>query len=59
MSKKLKNGPSMVKFFFLEIGHIGYQKIGNFTLISKMEICFSDKMLPKKLELKNEKKLLM
>jgi hypothetical protein len=37
-----------VKFFFLEIGHIGYQKIESFMLISKKQTCLSDKMPPKK-----------
>ncbi len=41
--------------FFLEIGHIGYQKIGNFMLISKKQTCLSEKMPPKKLKLKNKK----
>ncbi len=33
-------------FFFLEIGHIGCQKIKNFMLISKKQTCFSDKQMP-------------
>ena len=45
-----------MKIFFLEIGHIGYQKIENFMLISKMQTYLSDKMPPKKLKLKNDKK---
>jgi hypothetical protein len=44
-----------VKIFFLEIGHIGYQKIENFMLISKVQTYFSDKMPPKKLKLKKGK----
>jgi hypothetical protein len=42
-----------VKFFFLEIGHIGYKKIENFKLISKKQTCLSDKKPPKKV--KNKK----
>jgi hypothetical protein len=39
--------------FFLGIGHIGYLKKSRiFMLISKILICLSDKMLPKKLKLK-------
>jgi hypothetical protein len=45
-----------VKIFFLEIGHIGYQKIKNFMLISKLQTYLSDKMPPKKLKLKNDEK---
>ncbi len=45
-----------MKIFFLEIGHIGYQKIENFMLISKLQTYFSDKIRPKKLKLKNDKK---
>jgi hypothetical protein len=45
-----------VKFFLLEIGHIGYQKIKNFMLISKMQTYLSDKMLPKKVKIKKRKK---
>jgi hypothetical protein len=45
-----------VKFFFLEIGHIGYQKIDNFMLISKMQTYLSDKMPPKKVKIKKRKK---
>jgi hypothetical protein len=41
-----------VKFFFLEIGHIGYQKIENFMQISKKQTCLSDKMPPKKVKIK-------
>ncbi len=41
-----------MKIFFLEIGHIGYQKIGNFMLISKKQTCLSDKMPPKKVKIK-------
>jgi hypothetical protein len=40
---------------FLEIGHMVYQKIKNFMLISKMLTYLSDKMPPKKLKLKKEK----
>ncbi len=50
-----KIGPSEVNIFFLEIGHIGYQKIENFMLVSKKQTCLSDKMPPKQLKLKNEK----
>jgi hypothetical protein len=46
-----------VKIFFLEIGQIGYQKIENFMLISKMKTCLSDKMLPKKVKIKKRKKM--
>jgi hypothetical protein len=45
-----------VKNFFLEIGPIGYHKIENFMLISKMQTCLSEKCPPKKLKLKKEKK---
>ncbi len=45
-----------MKFFFLEIGHIGYQKIENFMLISKMQTYLSDKMPPKKGKIKKDKK---
>jgi hypothetical protein len=38
--------------FFLEIGHIGYQNIENFMLISKKQTCLSDKMPPKKVIIK-------
>ncbi len=41
------------EFFFLEIDHMGYPKIENFMLISKMQTFNSDKMPPKKLKLKN------
>jgi hypothetical protein len=41
-----------VKFFFLEIGHIGYQKIENFMLNSKKQTCLGDKMPPKKVKIK-------
>ncbi len=37
--------------FFLEIGHIGYQKIKTFKLISKKQTCLSDKMPPKKVKI--------
>jgi hypothetical protein len=46
-----------VKIFFLEIGHIGYQKIENFMLISKMQTYLSDKMPPKKVKIKKRKKM--
>jgi hypothetical protein len=46
-----------VRFFLLEIGHIGYQKIKNFMLISKMQTYLSDKMSPKKVIIENEKRL--
>jgi hypothetical protein len=46
-----------VKIFFLEIGHIGFQKIKNFMLISKKQICLSDKMPPKKVKIKKRKKM--
>jgi hypothetical protein len=45
-----------VKIFFFEIGHIGYQKIENFMLISKMQTYLSDKMPPKKVKIKKRKK---
>jgi hypothetical protein len=41
-----------VKIFFLEIGHIGYQKIENLKLSSKKQTCLSDKMPPKKVKIK-------
>jgi hypothetical protein len=41
-----------VKIFFLEIGHIRYQKIENFMLISKKQTCLSDKMPLKKVIIK-------
>ncbi len=41
--------------FFLEIGHIGNQKIENFMLISKMQTYLSDKMLPKKVIIEKTK----
>ncbi len=41
-----------MKILFLEIGHIGYQKIENFKLISKKQTCLSDKMPPKKVKVK-------
>jgi hypothetical protein len=44
-----------VKFVFFVVGHIEYQKIENFMLISKIQSCLGDKMLPKKLKLKNKK----
>jgi hypothetical protein len=46
-----------VKIFFLEMGHIGYQKIENFMLISKKKTCFSDKMPPKKVKIKKQNKI--
>jgi hypothetical protein len=46
-----------VKIFFLEIGHIGYKKIKNFMLISKLQTYHSDKMPPKKVKIKKLKKL--
>jgi hypothetical protein len=46
-----------VKIFFLEIGHIGYQKIENFMLISKVQTYLSNKMPPKKVKIKNVKKM--
>jgi hypothetical protein len=45
-----------VKFFFLEIGHIGYQKIENLMMISKMQTYLSDKMPPKKFIIEKRKK---
>jgi hypothetical protein len=44
------------KIFFLEIGHIGCQKIKNFMLISKKQTCLSDKQMPPR-KSKNLKKL--
>jgi hypothetical protein len=44
-----------VKIFFFEIGNIGYKKIENFMLISKMQTCLCDKMPPKKVKIKNKK----
>ncbi len=41
-----------MKIFFLEIGHIRYQKIKNFKLISNKQTCLSDKMPPKKVKIK-------
>jgi hypothetical protein len=46
-----------VKIFFLEIGHIGYQKIENFMLISKMQTYLSDKISPKKVKVKKQQKM--
>ncbi len=46
-----------MKIFFLEIGHIGYQKIENFMLVSKMQTYLIDKMLPKKVKIKKRKKM--
>jgi hypothetical protein len=46
-----------MKFFFLKIGHIGYQKIENFMLNSKKQTCLSDKMAPKKVKIKKQKKM--
>ncbi len=55
---KFKNWPFWeVKIFFLEIGHIGYQQIENFILISKMQTYLSDKMPPKKVKIKKRKKM--
>ncbi len=45
-----------MKIFFLEIGHIGYQKIENLKLISKKQTYLSDKMPPKKVKIKKLKK---
>ncbi len=45
-----------MKICFLEIGHIGYQKIENFMLISKLQTYLSDKMPPKKIKIKKRKK---
>ncbi len=45
-----------MKIFILEIGHIGYKKIENFMLISKMQTYLNDKMLPKKVQIKKRKK---
>ncbi len=46
-----------MKFFFLEIGHIGYQKIENFKLISKMQTYLGGKMPPKKVKIKKRQKM--
>jgi hypothetical protein len=46
-----------VKIFFLEIGHIGYKKIENFMLISKMQTYLCDKMPPKKVKIKKRQKM--
>jgi hypothetical protein len=46
-----------MKIFFLEIGHLGYQKIENFMLISKMQTCLSDKMPPKIVKNKKQQKM--
>ncbi len=45
-----------MKIFFLEIGHIGYKKIENVMLISKMQTYLSDKMPPKKVNIKKRQK---
>jgi hypothetical protein len=37
-----------IHYFFIQIGQDGYQKIQNFTLISKIFTYLSDKMHPKK-----------
>jgi hypothetical protein len=52
--KKKKFTLQDLNFFFLEIGRSHWvSKIDNFMLISKSLICLSDKMLPKKVKLKN------
>jgi hypothetical protein len=43
------------EIFFFELGQIGYHKIKNFMLISKMQTCLSDIMPLKKVKIKNEK----
>jgi hypothetical protein len=44
-----------MNMFFLEKGHIGYQKTKEFMLISKMQTFLCDKMPPKKLKIKTKK----
>ncbi len=46
-----------MKIFFIEIYHIGYQKIENFMLISKMQTYLSHKMPPKKVIIEKRKKM--
>jgi hypothetical protein len=46
--QRAKNPINRGQIFFLQIGQYGYQKIQNFTLISKMSTYLSGKMLPKK-----------
>ncbi len=46
-----------MKIFFLEIGHIGYQKVENFMLISKMQIYLSEKGPPIKVKIKKQQKM--
>jgi hypothetical protein len=46
-----------VKIFFLKIGHIGYQKIENFMLISKMQTYLCDNTPPKKVKIKKQQKM--
>jgi hypothetical protein len=41
--------------FFFGIGHIGYKKIKNFMLISKMQTNLCNKMPAKKLKQKTKK----
>jgi hypothetical protein len=45
-----------VKKFFFEKGHVGYQKIENFMLISKKQTYLIDKMPSKKVEIKKTTK---
>ncbi len=45
-----------MKFFFLEIGHIGFQNIKNCMLISKMQTYLSAEMPPKKIKIKKRQK---
>ncbi len=46
-----------MKIIFLETGHMGYQKIKNFMLISKMQTYLGDKMPPKKVKIKKRQKI--
>jgi hypothetical protein len=55
--KILKSALLRGENFFLEIGHIGFQKIGNFMLISKKQTCLSEKMPQKKVKIKKRKKM--
>jgi hypothetical protein len=45
-----------LEIFFFETGHIGFVKIENFMLISKMQTYLCGKMPPKKVKMKKGKK---
>jgi hypothetical protein len=46
-----------VKFFVFEIDYMGYKKIKNFMLISKMQTYLSNKMPPQKFKIKKRQKM--